>query len=283
MRILTLVAILSIVIASAAPAQDPGSIAIIPSFHAHAAQGGGPLPLVRLTQERFIVALYRNAVAVRAEGEFTNPEAETLDTELSLPSAGHDENGDAPGGRRSNGLFDVQLRVEGERVAPELLRDGDGDRYAVRLRIAPGESRTVEALFWAQTSLAGPYSLPGLDTAAILPGQRAFLIDLSHAAAWSGSLDRVDVSVLLRGGLTRSDIADADPDTYVDTDSTLRWTLLELEPTDEDNVELTYAPHGPAPKTPDTMARLSSFIVRHVYDDLLERARHVDDEDADLR
>jgi hypothetical protein len=138
------------------------------------------------------------------------------------------------------------------------------------LRFVPGIERTVKAVFWAETSFAGLESTPGLDTAVIPVGKRGFMIDLSHASVWNDVIESVDIRVVLKGGLTfDADNFSAVPVTYEQDDTTITWSFDHLEPGIGDNVQVGYEPSGPWPSATNTMARLSSYIVRKVYGELL--------------
>jgi hypothetical protein len=265
-------------LAGGAAAQEQRYCSILPPFHSRLTAAGSESPM-RLERQTFVLFVYRNAVVVHSAAEFVNGSADTLDQEFALPSTGHDENGAAPGGRLSTGLYDVQMKVQGERVAPGLEHDGDGDWYTIRTAVAPGDRRTVEALFWAETSLAEIDSLPGLDTAAIAPGRRGFLIDLAHAGAWNGAIEDIDITMVLRSRLSlKRDAFALVPDSYDTEDSTVTWSFLGLDPAAGDNVEVSYAPAGPWGLQPDTMARLSSYIVTKAYDEILHLVRESEEE-----
>ncbi len=265
--------ILLLSLSSASPGQGRRYIAIIPAFHDRVVTSGGEGNL-QLQRQRFIVFVYRNAVAVSSEAEFLNTGGDTLSQEFALPSTGHEDNQNGPDGRISNGILTVRLWVEGERATPELIHDGNEDWYTIRARFAPGEHRRVNAEFWAETSLSDVDSLPGLDTVAIPAGPRGFMLDLCHAAAWKSSIGSIDVRVVLKGGLMfGQDAFSAEPDVYRREDSTMTWSFRNLKPGPGDNIVVSYAPSGSWGSTPNTMARLSAYIVRKVYDNLLDFAR----------
>ncbi len=250
-------------------AQEKAYWAIIPTFHDRLNTSGGESPL-RLQSQRFVLYVYRNAVAVYSEADFVNTSMGMLSQELALPSTGHKENGDEPGGRISNGILSVRLWVEGERVEPELIHVGDEDWYTIQSRFTPGEERKVKAVFWAQTSLTNIDATPGLDTAAITVGKRGFIVDLSHAAVWNSVIGSLDVTVVLKGGMSfENDSFVAEPGTYDLQDSTITWSLADTEPSQSDNIVVSYSPSGSWSSTPNTMAKLSTYIVKKVYDNLL--------------
>jgi len=234
---------------------------------------------LQLRSQRFVLFAYRNAVAVYSEADFVNTGIDTLSQELALPSTGHDETEDEPGGRISNGILSVQLWVEGERVAPEIIHDGNEDWCTIRSRFAPGAQRKVKAVFWAQTSLTDVDSLPGIDTVAITIGKRGFMVDLSHAAVWNGVIESIDVTLVLKGGMSfQRDSFTAEPSTYDLQDSTMTWSLKNVEPSMSDNIDVSYTPSGSWRSATNTMARLSTYIVKKVYDDLLSYVEQIDQE-----
>jgi hypothetical protein len=209
-------------------------------------------------------------VAVYSEANFVNTGVDTLIQEFALPSTGHDENGDEPGGRISNGILSVQVWVEGERVSPDMMHEGSEDWYTIRARFGPGERHKIRSVFWAQTSLTDIDLLPGLDTVAIPVGERGFMLDLSHAAVWNNVIERIDVAVVLKGGMSfQQDAFSAEPDTYDLQDSTMTWSLKTVEPSQSDNIVVSYRPSGTWGSSTNTMARLSTYIVKKAYDNLL--------------
>ncbi len=261
---------LSLCQASPSPGQGKQYIAIIPTFHDRIVTAGRE-SVVQLQRQRFVLFVYRNAVAVSSEADFLNTGGDTLSQEFALPSTGHDDNVDRPDRRTSNGILTVRMWVEGERVTPGSVHDGNVDWFTIRARFAPGERRRVKAEFWAETSLTDVDSLPGLDTVAIAPGPRGFMLDLFHAAVWKRPIGTIDVAVVLKAGLTfGQDDFSADPDAFQLQDSTITWSFRNLVPAPDDNIVVFYTPSGSWGSTPNTMARLSTYIVRKVYDSLLD-------------
>ena len=252
--------------------------AMIPTFHDRVYTPGRESP-VQLRRQRFIVFVYRNAIAASSDADFVNTGTESLTQEFALPSTGHAEGGEEAGGRISNGLLSVQMWVEGERVMPEVTHDGNEDWYTIRARFAPGQHRRVRAVFWAQTSLADVDSLPGLDTAAIPIGNRGFILDLSHAAVWNSIIETIDVTAVIQGGMSfQRDSFSAEPDTYDLQDSTMTWLLRNVDPTPRDNIIVSYAPAGRWGSETNTMAKLARYIVGRGFDSLLNYVRQVDNE-----
>jgi hypothetical protein len=259
-------------------AQQEKYLAIIPTLHDRFNASDRESSL-QLQRQRFILFVYRNAVAVYSEADFVNTGIDTLSQEFGLPSTGHDENGDEPGGRISSGILSVQLWMEGERVVPNLIHDGNEDWYTIRSRFAPGEQRMAKALFWAQTSLTDVDSLPGLDTVAIAIGKRGFLVDLSHGTVWNNVIEAIDVTIVLNGGMSfRGDSFSAKPDTYNLQDSTLTWLFKNVEPSPSDNIVVSYTPSGSWGSSANTMSKLSTYIVKQVYDKLVDYVRRIEEE-----
>lgn len=253
-------------------AQEEKYIAIIPPFHCRTITDNSESPL-KLDYQRFIVFVYSNAVAVYSESNFTNSRDEFLEQELALPSTGHDENGDEPGGRISSGILSIELWVEGERKNPQFIQDGNEGWYTIKTRFRPYETRTVKALFWAETSLANVDSLPGLDTSYIIPGKRGFLINLAHAAVWKDQIESIDTYVILKNGLSANQSSfEASPQSYNLQDSILTWDMENIEPTENDDIEVHYESTIESNFPNDTMAKLSTFIIKHAYDELLDYA-----------
>jgi hypothetical protein len=253
-------------------------LAIIPAFHDRMNTSGSESPL-RLQRQRFVLFVYRNAVAVYSEADFVNTGSDTLSQEFALPSTGHDENSHESGGKISNGILNIQCWIEGKRVAPEFVQNANEEWYTVRSRFAPGERRRVKAVFWAQTSLTDVDSLPGLDTVAIAIGKRGFLLDLYHASVWSGAIESVDITMVLKGGMSfQRDAFAVEPRAYELQDSTVTWSLKSIDPSPGDNVVVLYAPAGRWGSATNTMAKLSTYIVKKAYDNLRYYVKQMEQE-----
>jgi hypothetical protein len=265
-----LVALLQGLPLASAFSQERGFSAVVPTFHdrLNTSHREGPL---RLREQRFILYVYRNAVVVYSSATFVNMGMTPVTQEFALPSTGHAI--DDVDGSVSNGILSAQLRVQGERVSPEIVSDAEGEWIVIQAALAPREERTVTALFWAETSLADVDATPGLDTAAIEPGTRRFLIDLSHTSIWNSDVASIDISVHLKGGMSyEADGFDVQPENFERTDSTLVWALRNVEAMPEDNISVTYEPAGSWVGSPNTMATLARYIVGTVYDRLIEEA-----------
>ncbi len=258
-------------------AQTEDFIAIIPSFHCRQGMARTESP-IQLVHQRFVAFVYSNAVAVYSEADFVNQTENIVDQEVGLPSTGHDENGDEPGGRISNGILSVQLWIDDENANPELIRDGNEDWYLVKAQFAPHQNRRIKALFWAETSLADVDSLPGLDTSLIVNGNRGFLIDLAHASMWGGDIQLVDVYVIFQDSIRLDDQTfSAAPLSYNLEDSTLTWLMDNIEPSAGDNIEVKYESPSITDSSENTMKKLSAFIVKKVYDQLIDYGNQLDE------
>jgi hypothetical protein len=248
-------------------AQEQQYIAVIPPFQDRMEESHteGSLQLVR---QQFVLFVYQDAVAVYSEGQFKNTGTDTIVQELALPSTNYGF--DNKDGRISNGILGVQLRIEGEKVQPKFLIDGDDEWYTIDLELAPAKKAKVVSMFWVQTSLTDVDSIPGIDTLDIPDGKREFMIDLSHAAIWNGFIGSIDVTVVLKDGLTiKSKSFNADPDTYDLQDSTLTWQFNDIEPSYDDNISVLYSSSHKTKAPNNTMSKLSRYITSKVYDDLL--------------
>jgi len=259
-------------------AQEKEYIAIIPTFHDRLNKSGSEGSL-RLQSQQFVLFVYQNAVAVYSETDFVNTGMNTLSQEFALPSTGHDENGILPGGRISTGILSVRLWVQGERIAPDFINDGNEEWYTIKTQFAPGEQRKVKALFWAQTSLADVDSMPGLDTVMISDGKRGFMLDLAHAAIWNGPIETISINAVLMQDMdVKQGSFSADPNTFEVHDSTLTWKLNNVEPSASNNIFVWYSSYGKQGPEYNTMAKLSSYIVETVYDNLPSYVRKMDEE-----
>lgn len=265
---------------SLSTAQEKRYSALIPAFHSRLVASGNE-NVLELKHQRFVLFVYRNAVAVSAEADFVNTGPDTLSQEFALPSTGHGEAGKEPLGRVSNGILSVQIWMEGQRISPELIHEGNEDGYTIKSKFAPGQRHRVKAIFWAQTSLVDIDSLSHRDTVVLPTGKRGFLIDLAHASVWKHMAQSIDVTLVIKGGMTfKGDAFVPEPDTYHVQDSTIAWSLRNLEPTQRDNIVVSYEPAGGWGTVPNTIARLETFIVKTVYDRLLEYVEQTGD-DAD--
>jgi hypothetical protein len=254
-------------------AEEGNYIAIVPALHdpQHTSDAAGA---IQLSRQSFVIFLFRNAAAVCSEAEFLNTLADSVDQDVSLPSTGHDENGDAPGGRISNGVLSVRMWVEGERAEPLLSSASGEEAYTLHLHFHRFQRRTVRAMFWLQTSLEDVDATPGLDTAIIPDGKRGLMIDLSHAAIWKNMIDRISVTVVLCEGLqTGESDFHATPESYDVRDSTLQWQLSAIEPSPDENIEIAYSSCVVNKPAVTTMARLSRIITGRVYDELTAYVR----------
>jgi hypothetical protein len=258
---------------------QPGQFrAIIPAFHDRLGSPGSESPL-KLRTQAFVIFVFRNAVAVYCEAEFVNTSRDSVSQEFALPSTGHDRYSGEDNDLVSNGILSPWVWVEGERVGADVVQDDDGEWYAVQVPFQPDQVRELQALFWAQTSLADVDSLPGLDSTEIGPGPRGFLVDIAHAGVWNDVIDSIGVTVVLRGGLSfEADSFVVSPENYDIADSTISWSFQSVEPTTDNDIVFDYRPATPWPSGANTMARLSSYIVTKVYDQLLAYVRQTEDD-----
>ena len=249
-------------------AQTKDFIAIIPPFHSRQTTIGTE-SLLELRNLEFDIFVYKNAVVVYSESDFINESDKVIKQELALPSTGHNENEFDQGGRISNGILSIQLWVEGERVHPQLFKDGDEEWYTIQAKLHPHESQKVKALFWAETSFTDIDSLPGLDTTIIPDGKRGFLINLAHAAVWNSTIQSININVTLKEGILPSgESFSAVPPSYNLKDSILTWSMQYIEPSSDDNVLVTYDSFNNSDTTKNTMTKLSTFIVKEAYGEL---------------
>ena len=251
------------------PAQTKDYMAIIPPFHSRQNITGTESPL-ELRNLQFVIFVYENAVVAYSESDFINQSENAIEQELAIPSTGHNVNGGNPGSRISNGILSIQLWVEGEKVNPQFLKEGDEDWYYIQAKFQPHESHKVKALFWAETSPEDIDYFPGLDTIIIPNGRRGFLIDLAHASVWKSTIQSTNITVVLKDGIFPSwETYSAGPPSYDLIDSTLGWSMKYVEPSTNDNVLVKYESFNNSDTPTNTMAKLSSFIVKKAYGQLL--------------
>ena len=257
--------------------QDKKFLAIIPTFHDREEYSENPIQLVH---QEFVLFLYQDAAAVYLRADFVNTSVESVTSGFSLPSTGHDENGNEPGGRISNGILDVILWVEGEKISPELIHEGEEDLYTIDMKFGPSETRNVNALFWAQTSLTDYDATPGLDTAIIPGGKRGLMVDIAHASAWNDIVESIGITAVLKEGLSAEDKSfSAVPETYAAEDSVLSWKFENIEPSYENNIFIWYSAPDRRRQEFGSMEKLSKHIVHIAYDELLEYIRQFQEED----
>ena len=249
-------------------AQTKDYIAIIPPFHSRQNTTGTESHL-ELRNQKFVIFVYENAVVVYSESDFINQSENVIDQELAIPSTGHNENGGDPGGRISNGILSMQLWVQDEKVNPQFIKDGDEEWYTIQAKFHPHESRKLKALFWAGTSHAEVDSLPELDTTVITNGRRGFLIDLAPAAVWNSTIQSIKITVVLKDGIfPTGKTFNAVPHSYNLKDSTLTWSMKYIKPSANDNVLVKYESFNNSDSTTNTVAKLSTFIVKQAYGQL---------------
>jgi hypothetical protein len=267
----------SVLITVAAYSQEDNFIAIVPPFmdRFHDNEWGSPL---QLTNQRFVLFLYRNAAIVYSEADFNNTSSDSQTAELSLPSTGYVEKDVFGEPYQSNGILSVQCWVAGERSIPTVVDDGDNEMITLNVAFPPTINTKVKALFWVQTSLTDIDSLPGLDTLKIQDGKRGLIIDLSKAAVWKGVIGSADVQIVFKEGLSPHDTITVDPDFYDTGDSTITWTFTNIEPSTDDNISIFYDSARKNKTKFDTMKKLSRFIVKREYDRALEYVRQPDED-----
>ena len=250
-------------------AQQKNYLAMISPFYDRLYNPSNEYP-IQLKKQRFVLFVYKNAVAVYSEAIFLNTSSYKFHQEFSLPSTGFNENGDLPGGRISNGILSVDLWIENDRVEPKIINDGNEEWYTINTNFEPGESHRVNALFWAQTSLTDVDSLPGLDSSIIKDGPRGFLINLDRASIWKDYIESLDVVIVLKDSIIQDiDSFDIEPKTYDLNDSTFTWSYNDIEPTPDDNINFSYNAVGEENGPYNTMAKITSYIVQDAYKDLI--------------
>jgi len=249
-------------------AQTKDYFAIIPPFQCRQNTNGTESHL-ELRDLQFVIFVYESAVVVYSESAFINQSENDVEQELALPSIGYNENGGNPEGRISNGILSMQLWVQGERVNPKFIKDGDEEWYTIQAKFQPHESRKVKALFWAETTLSDNDSLSESDTTVITKGGRGFLIDLAHAAVWKSTIQSIDITIVLKDGIFPSwETFSAGPPSYELKDSTLTWSMKYIKPSTNDNVLVKYESFDNSNSTTNTIAKLSTFIVKQAYGQL---------------
>jgi hypothetical protein len=242
------------------PQSQGNPLAIIPAFLDRQHRDYWESTL-QLAKQEFVVFLYRDAAVVYSEAEFVNTGSDTLRVELGLPSTGF-ITAEAPGEQDfSSGIRDVQLWMARERVEPALHHDGGVDWLTVTPVFTPHVQTRIEALFWMETSV-------GEDV-----GDRAIWIPMSQAAIWKDVIESLDVTVVLREGLTADDsLFEADPDNYSVEDSVLTWSFSNIEPGPSEDISVIYNSYRSQALDATARENLSKFIVDRVYGEILEYA-----------
>jgi hypothetical protein len=214
---------------------------------------------LQLAKQELVVFLYRDAAVVYSEAVFVNTGSETLRVELGLPSAGFSVAG-GPGEQDfSLGIRDARLWVAREKVEPALHHDGGVDWLTVTPVFAPRVQTRIQALFWMETSVGHDGS------------DRAIWIPVSQAAIWEDVIESLDVTVVLKEGLTADDsLFEADPDNYSVEDSVLTWSFLDIEPSPSEDISVIYNLHTSQVLDATARENLSRLIVDRIYDEILE-------------
>jgi hypothetical protein len=268
-RCILLISILIVFISNtviACPQSEGNPLAIIPPFLDRQHRNDWETTL-QLARQEFVVFLYRDAAVVYSEADFVNTGSDPLRVELGLPSKGFACDEKSGGQDISSGIRDVQLWLARERIGPILHQEGEVDWLTVTAVFSPQVQTTIKALFWVETPA-------GSD-----PGDRAIEIPVSQAAIWEDVINSVDVTVILKEGITTDDsLFEADPDNYSVEDSVLTWSLENIEPSQSDDISILY--NSPQPHFIDASIRenLSEFITGHVYDEILEYVRESEEE-----
>ena len=252
--------------ALASPPKQSNRVAIIAPFldRQHRDDWESTLQLARL---EFVVFLYQDAAVVYSEADFVNTGTETMRTELGLPSAGFIAGAGSSEQDISRGILGVRLWVAGERFEPEIRRDGDVEWFTITPVFKPQVQTRVKSLFWVETTVGND------------PADRAVGILLSHAAIWKDVINSVDVTVVLKEGLTVADsLFEADPDNYSVEDSVLTWSFWNIDPTANEDISILYSSHRN--QALDSIAResLSRFIIEQAYDEMLEYVREIEED-----
>jgi hypothetical protein len=270
-------ALLFLGIAFSSRAQDQNFIAVVPTLmdRQHAGEWESPL---QLTQQRFILLLYHNAAAVYSEADFINTGDDTVSAELALPSTGYRLQNHSSWAYQSNGLLGIRMWVAGERAEPQLITDEPVEWYTIQPVFPPGIATKIKTLFWVQTSLTDVDSIPGVDTIAIVPGERGLVLDIADASVWKEAISSVEATVIMKEGLTPHDTLLVDPDDYETTDSTLTWNLSDVEPSTFDNILIKYNSAEHRVPAMSTMEQLNDYILREGYNELLEYVGQLDED-----
>jgi hypothetical protein len=250
----------------ACPQSEGNSLAIIPPFLDRQHRDDWESAL-QLTRQEFVVFLYRDAAVVYSEADFVNTGSDTLRVELGLPSTGFACDEDSGAQDFSTGIRDVQIWLARERMEPVLRHDAEVDWFTITPLFTPQVQTTVRALFWVEAPI-------GADSV-----DRAISIPVSQAAIWKDVINSVDVTVILKEGITADDSSfEADPDSYSVEDSVLTWSFMDTEPSQTDDISILY--NSPQPHFIDASIRgkLSRFITEHVYDEMLDYVRESEEE-----
>jgi hypothetical protein len=250
----------------ACPQSGGNPLAIIPPFLDRQHRDDWESTL-QLTRQEFVVFLYRDAAVVYSEADFVNTGSDTLRVELGLPSTGFATNQESGGQDISSGIRDVRLWLTRERIKPMLHHEGQVDWLTVTAVFTPQVQTTMKALFWVETPTGND------------PGDRAISIPVSEAAIWKDAINSVDVTVILKEGITADDSSfEADPDSYSVEDSVLTWSFGDIEPSQSDDISILYNSTQPHFIDAGIRGKLSKFIIERVYDEMLDYVRESEEE-----
>lgn len=213
--------------------------------------------LVAMTAEEVTIRLGPEKAAVRAVFHLVNTGPATK-LEVGFPdvvSPASWSTNAPPEGVSARRLHDFRAAVDGE-VVPhrtkflqekddpfhheEVAKDpGRADRWVFAgwmlwdMEFAEGQERTVEVEYWV------PYRPPYRPT---LLGDRTFTYVLRTGAPWKGPIGRAVIDVRLADGMTHGHLGPAKPDGAVRTAEGLRWTLGNLEPTEDVTIPVRQYP-----------------------------------------
>jgi len=253
-------------------AHAQGSIAVVPLFHDRLHQSVED-EKVQLLSGRIVVFVYQNAAAVCADVHFVNTKSDSLTHEVALPSTKH---ASIRSSSVSNGLFDVEIWVDSERVEPSLDTSG-GEWYTIHPSFGPHEEKKIRALFWVQTPMMHGDSPAGRDTAIIPEGKRALVVDLEHAEPWMDVIQSLDVIAIPREGMTlRNARVGVEPKNYFDQDGGYLWAFRDIEPSFSNDISILYSPPPTRISHWNTRAKLAAYMTTAAYGEILAYLRQLD-------
>ena len=271
---LTVVASVQTILAQEVAGSSHAVITPFQDLHNDASLDGS----LHLANQRFIILMYQNAVAVYSEATFTNVSGDTLHTELALPSHGYRVSMDGSAVYNSN-LYGPRVWVAGDRLQVTTEETDEAEWYTVRPVFAPGQIKTLKALYWVPTEIDAIDAEPPSDSGAIAPGKRHWQIRLSDANGWQGMIGNVDVHVIVKDGLAEELSAiRLRPKSYESKDSVLTWSFSNIKPGESQNIHCAFDTpvRGKSgtlvPSELNTLPELAGELTKGGYDELLRLA-----------
>ncbi len=232
---------------------------------------------VQLKRHNVVVFLYQNAALVYCEDEFVNTANNSINMELSLPSTGYTMESTSGTLLHSKGLLGLRIWVDDEQKLSSVQDYGNALWFSITPTFVPDRITSVRSMFWIPTTIGSLAEDPSLDSLAIPPGKRLFVVNYSQASDWEDYIEEANIMVVLKEGLLASAATlKVSPEVSSRNDSTWTWTRVNIEPSIADNIQLAYDPSQIEKTNLDSMSELSAYFRKTGMDELLEFVRSLE-------